>query len=417
MAAVDGKRLERGGLEVIDTHIALSDALGRLEEGTGPIAIDTERASGYRYSDRAYLVQIFRRGTGTLLIDPIPFGSLKSVTEVIADDEWILHAATQDLPCMRDIGLTPTHLFDTELASRLLGMERVGLGAVVQELLGIELAKAHSADDWSLRPLPKEWLAYAALDVELLVDVRDELATRLTDAGKADWAREEFADELQRPLNPVKHLALEPDADPERWRSLSGVHQLRSPRALAIARELWLSRDAYARETDTAPGRIIPDRSVLAVAKAQPRSKGQLGSMSDFTGKQSRSQLDRWWDAVAAGRENPAPPKRAAPDSNRLPPLKAWEQKRPEAFARVSAARPAVAELAEELHLPTENLLTPSLLRQLAWDGTANTESEIRSELRNLGARQWQVDMTTPVIARSFVEATQGATDSDISHR
>lgn len=417
MAAVDGKRLERGGLEVIDTHIALSDALGRLEEGTGPIAIDTERASGYRYSDRAYLIQIFRRGTGTLLIDPIPFGSLKSVTEVIADDEWILHAATQDLPCMRDIGLEPTRMFDTELAARLLGMDRVGLGAVVQELLGIELAKAHSADDWSVRPLPKEWLAYAALDVELLVDMRDELAKRLVDAGKADWAREEFEDELRRPLNPVKHLTLEPDADPERWRALSGVHQLRSPRALSIARELWLSRDAYARETDTAPGRIVPDRAVLAVAKAQPRSRGQLSAMSDFTGKQSRSQLDRWWAAVAAGRENPVPPKRAAPDANRVPPIKAWEQKRPEAFTRISAARPAVAELAEELHLPTENLLTPSLLRQLAWDGTAETESEIRTELSNLGARQWQVDMTAPVIARSFVEAAQGATDSDISSR
>lgn len=417
MAAVDGKRLERGGLEVIDTHIALSDALGLLEQGTGPVAIDTERASGYRYSDRAYLIQIFRRGTGTLLIDPIPFGSLRSVTEVIAEDEWILHAATQDLPSMRDIGLTPTRLFDTELAARLLGMDRVGLGAVVQELLGIELAKAHSADDWSVRPLPKEWLAYAALDVELLVDVRDRLATHLTEAGKADWAREEFADELVRPLNPVKHLALEPDADPERWRGLSGIHQLRSPRSLAIARELWLSRDALARETDTAPGRIVPDRALLAVAKAQPRSKGQLAGMSDFTGKQSRSQLDRWWDAVVAGRQTDTPPTRATGDPGKLPPLKAWEQKRPEAFARINSARPAVAERAEELHVPTENLLTPSLLRQLAWDGTATAEADVRDELGTLGARQWQINITAPVIAGAFVEAAQDGTGSTSSAR
>ncbi|MFD2758957.1 HRDC domain-containing protein [Gulosibacter faecalis] len=407
MATVDDKRLERGGLEVIDTHLALSEALDRLEAGTGPVAIDTERASGYRFSDQAYLIQIFRRGTGTLLIDPIPFGSLASVTEVIADDEWILHAATQDLPCMRDIALEPTRLFDTELAARLLGMERVGLGAVVQELLGIELAKAHSADDWSVRPLPKEWLAYAALDVELLVDVRDALAERLREAGKDEWARQEFADIQVRELNPVKHVEPEANRDPERWRSLNGVHQLRSPRALAIARELWFARDALARETDTAPGRIVPDRALIAAAKAAPRSRGQLAGLKEFTGRQSRSQLDRWWEAVAAGLATDTPPGRRPAEPDRIPPLKAWEQKRPEAHARIQAARPAVADRAEELHVPTENLLTPALLRRVAWDSQANTPDEVRATLAELGARQWQIDITAPVIASAFVEAAQ----------
>src|SRR5690606_29950119 len=158
----------------------------------GPIAVDAERASGYRYSDRAYLVQFYRRGSGTFLIDPIPFGRLDDLHEVIGTEEWVFHAATQDLPCLREIGLDPSTIFDTELGARLLGMERVGLGSVVEELLGIHLEKAHSAADWSTRPLPNEWLEYAAYDVELLIDVRDIMAELLDQSGKSGIAEQEF---------------------------------------------------------------------------------------------------------------------------------------------------------------------------------------------------------------------------------
>lgn len=398
MAAADAKREARGGLDVVDTQPELDAAIERLRDGTGPVAIDTERASGFRYSDRAYLVQIYRRGSGTHLIDPIPFGSLASVAEVIQDDEWILHAATQDLPCMREIDLVPSTLFDTELASRLLGKERVGLGAVVQELLGIELAKAHSADDWSTRPLPQSWLAYAALDVELLVDVRDRLAEQLIASGKDDWARQEF--DFLLGFRPKPH-------DPERWRRLSRISTLRQPRQLAVARELWLARDEYARQTDTAPGRIVPDKSLTAAATELPRTRGQLAALKEFSGRQSRSQLDRWWAAVERGLQTRDLPKRSSGTGNGIPHPKNWEHKRPEADARFKIARPAVAAKAAELVLPTDNLLTPAFLRQVCWEPTGKTAESISQQLATLGARAWQIDITAPIIADAIVEAAQ----------
>lgn len=397
MASVDQQRAQRGDLRVIDTRAELDAAVTKLADGHGPVAIDTERASSFRYSDRAYLVQMYRRGSGTFLIDPLPFGDLRDVAAAIDSAQWILHAATQDLPSMRELGLDPTDMFDTELAARLLGKERVGLGAVVNELLGIELAKAHSADDWSTRPLPDSWLAYAALDVELLVDVRDKLAEELTAAGKADWARAEFADVLARDLAPR--------TAEERWRRMSGIQQLRSPKQLAIARSLWFARDAFARELDVAPGRLIPDRSLTAAARVVPRSRGQLASLDKFTGKASRSELDRWWEAIKAGMVDQNPPARTPSDPSTPPHVRNWERKRPEAHQRLQLAKPAVADRAEQLHLPTENLLTPAYLRQVAWQGTASTPEEVARELQALGARQWQIDIAAPVIAAAFVEA------------
>ena len=147
------------------------------------MAVDAERAHGFRYSQRAYLIQLRRAGAGTHLIDPIAFGqpadlSVRSAT-ALADAEWVIHAASQDLPCLYEVGLVPRTLFDTELAARLLGYPRVALGTMLEELLGVRLLKEHSAADWSTRPLPSEWLNYAALDVELLVELRDRLAAEL----------------------------------------------------------------------------------------------------------------------------------------------------------------------------------------------------------------------------------------------
>ena len=398
MAAADDTRAAAGDLEVIDTIDGLDEAIGRLLEGEGPVAIDTERASGYRYSDRAYLVQLFRRGSGTMLIDPIPFGTLAPIGEAIAEEEWILHAATQDLPSLRQIDLDPVRLFDTELAARLLGRAHVGYGAVVEELLGIQLAKAHSADDWSQRPLPAPWLAYAALDVEYLVDVRDELAAQLREAGKAEWAQQEFEDVLARDLAPDRG---------ERWRRLSGMHQLRSQRQLAIARELWRARDAYAHEIDRAPGRIVPDRSLTAAARAMPRTKAELAGLREFNGRESRSQLDRWWAALELGRTTTELPARAPADPDRIPPPKAWANRRPEADARLRVSRPAVAATAEELRMPTENLLTPAFLRRVAWEPAGLAADAIAAQLRGLGAREWQVTIAAPVIADAFVASEQ----------
>src|SRR6478735_4268428 len=183
----------RDGLPPLtETPPALADACQALAAASGPVAIDAERASGYRYSSRAYLIQLRREGAGTFLVDPIGFDSLDPLQEALSGTEWILHAATQDLACLAEVGLTPSELFDTELAGRLLGYPRVGLATLVETLLGYRMKKEHSAADWSTRPLPGPWLEYAALDVEVLLELRALLAAELEATGKAEWARQEF---------------------------------------------------------------------------------------------------------------------------------------------------------------------------------------------------------------------------------
>ena len=385
-------------VDVIDDRESYLAAVETIAAGVGPIAIDAERASGYRYSQRAYLIQIFRRGAGTFLLDPPAVGSFAELNEVIAGEEWILHAASQDLTCLREVGLHPTRLFDTELAARLAGLPRVGLGAVVEDLLGIHLAKEHSAADWSTRPLPQAWLVYAALDVELLVDLREALAEVLERDGKADIAAQEFASVLQRDFVIVRN---------EPWRRLSGVHAIRGTRNLAIARELWLARDAYAREIDTAPGRLVPDSALVAAARIMPETKRDLAAIKEFTGRASRSQIDRWWDAIQHGQTTSDLPVLRQPGDT-LPPPRVWAEKNPEADKRLKAARAAVTEVANALTIPVENMLTPELLRRLSWTPPAEiTTGTIAAALAEVGARPWQVDATAQVIARAFVESSQ----------
>lgn len=383
---------------VIETRDEYLEAVETIAAGNGPVAVDAERASGFRYSQRAYLIQVFRRDAGTFLFDPPAIGRFDELNAAIADDEWVLHAATQDLVCLREVGLDPHHLFDTELAARLLGMPRVGLGTVVEELLGIHLAKEHSAADWSTRPLPEPWLVYAALDVELLPDLRDAVSALLEEQGKTAIAQQEFADELARDLKVVRN---------EPWRRLSGIHSIRGIRNLAVARELWLSRDELARTSDIAPGRLVPDASLTAAAKAMPDTKRGLASLREFNGRASRTEIDRWWAAIEAGRTtDDLPVMRGNGDT--LPPPRAWADRNPEADVRLKTARAAIVALSEELSIPVENLLTPETLRRVAWTPPETLDSaSIGAALAEWGARPWQIEATSQSIAQAFVEASQ----------
>ncbi|TAL41491.1 MAG: ribonuclease D [Salinibacterium sp.] len=381
---------------MIDTREEYLAAVAAIAAGTGPIAIDAERASGYRYSQRAYLIQIFRRDAGTFLFDPPAIGDFTELNEAIKNEEWILHAASQDLTCLREVGLDPTRLFDTELAARLAGLPRVGLGTVVEDLLGIHLAKEHSSADWSTRPLPQAWLVYAALDVELLVDLRDALAAMLERDGKTEITAQEFASVLSRDFAVVRH---------EPWRRLSGVHSIRGGRHLAVARQLWESRDAYAREIDTAPGRLVPDSALVAAARVLPETKRDLAALKEFTGRASRSQIDRWWNAIQEGlARTDYPVLRAVSDS--IPAPRVWADKNPEADLRLKAARAAITDVATELSLPLENLLTPESLRRVAWTPPEPAgPEEIAAALAELGARPWQIEATAQLIADAFAAA------------
>ena len=390
--------------DVIDDVARVGEAAQRLAAGSGPVAVDVERASGFRYSQRAYLVQVFRRGAGVFLFDPPPIGDFRALQDAIGGEEWVLHAASQDLPSLRELGLEPTTIFDTELAARLLGHERVGLGAVVEDTLGITLAKAHSASDWSTRPLPQSWLEYAALDVEHLVDVRDKLVAELVEQGKTGFAAEEFQAVLEREPKPARE---------EPWRRLSGLHTVRGRKALAVARELWTAREEYAREIDVAPGRLVPDRALVAAVLADPKSKAALAAVKEFTGRASRTQLDRWWSAIEAGRVASPLPLERATGGDTLPPPRAWIDRNPEADVRLKAARPVVEQRAQELAMPTENLLTPEVLRRVAWSPPAPvTAASIGESLAVLGARPWQIAQTAQLIADSFVESVQTVSET-----
>ena len=382
---------------LIVTSAELADAIARLTDGTGPVAVDAERASGFRYGHRAFLVQIRRNGAGTVLIDPIACPDLSQLDEALAGTETVLHAANQDLPCLADLGFRPRRLFDTELAGRLLGYPRVGLGTLVEEVLGLTLEKTHSAADWSTRPLPQEWLKYAALDVEVLVELRDALAEQLAEHGKTGWAEQEFAAVLAaRPAPPR----------PDPWRRTSGIHRVRSRRSLAIVRELWLERDQIAQRRDISPTRILPDSAIVEAARSGPNSLAELAKLPGFTGRGARRYGPDWLRAVrrAKALADAALPDASAPPSNGPPPAHRWVERDPVAARRLAAARTAVAALADSNHLPAENLVAPDAVRRLCWQPPDPISTEtVAAELERYGARPWQIKVTALPIAMALL--------------
>ncbi|CEA07915.1 Ribonuclease D [Arthrobacter saudimassiliensis] len=380
---------------IIDTPQGLERAAAALAAGTGPAGVDAERASGFRYGQRAFLVQIRRGGAGTWLIDPEPFSDLRIIDEALRGTEWILHAANQDLPCLAALGMRPDRLFDTELAARLAGLPRVGLAAVIEQLLGFTLAKEHSAADWSTRPLPEPWLRYAALDVEVLTDLRVELIRLLQDAGKLGFAEEEF--EAVRLAAPTP-----PRTDP--WRRTSGLHQLKDRRQLAAVRELWLEREQLAERRDTAPGRLIPDSAIIAAARAMPATVPQLLNTPGFHGRAAQREAPRWLRCISAARSAEDLPPLHVP-TNAPPAPRTWARTDPEAAARLQTAKTRLAATAAQLDLPVENLLTPDYLRRVAWRPPTPIDLETISQaLRDLGAREWQIRHTAAVITVAFLD-------------
>ncbi|MDK1475191.1 HRDC domain-containing protein [Streptomyces sp. 549] len=377
---------------------ALAGVVAAFSAGTGPVAVDAERASGYRYGQRAYLVQLRRTGAGSALIDPVACPDLSALDTALADSEWVLHAASQDLPCLREIGMRPRRLFDTELAGRLAGYPRVGLGAMVEGVLGYALEKGHSAVDWSTRPLPEPWLRYAALDVELLVDLRDALEAELDRQDKLDWARQEF-----------EALALAPPAPPRKdpWRRTSGMHKVRRRRQMAVVRELWQARDEVARRRDVSPGKVLTDAAIVEAALGLPDSVRALTALPGFGHRMGRRQLEEWQAAVDRARALPdseLPQPGQAPGGP--PPPRSWAEKDPAAAARLAAARAAVTAQAELLRLPQENLITPDTVRRLCWEPPADLSAEaVADALRGYGARAWQVEQTLPLLATALAAA------------
>lgn len=383
-----------------ETAAALADVAQRLAAGTGPVALDAERASGFRYSARAYLVQLRRAGSGSFLVDPIPTaGSMAPLAAALDGPEWVLHAASQDLPCLAELGLHPASVFDTELAGRLLGHDRVGLAAMVERVLGLGLQKGHGADDWSVRPLPADWLVYAALDVEVLLELREALVAELAEQGKTAWAAQEFEH---------VRLAPPPAPKPERWRRTSGIHSLRGARQLAAVRELWRTRDEVAGERDVAPGRVLPDSAITAAAGADPKDVGALTALPVFGGRMQRRRAHTWLSALERARALSAdelPPTSAPHDGP--PPANRWADRDPEAHARLTAARALVTATSEEHRVPAENLLLPDLLRRTCWTPPGQLDHDgVDAALVEGGARAWQRELLVDGLVAALQQTT-----------
>jgi len=358
------------------------DALSQATEAIGKesvIGLDAERASGFKYSNRAYLVQ-FSTSESIFLLDPTFFSSsdMLRLIETVNTKLWILHSATQDIPCLRDLGFAPTAIYDTELAARICGMEKFGLSSIALELLDLEMEKEHSAADWSIRPLTPEMLNYAALDVDVLHELKTSLDEKVAELGRAQWLDQELA---RLPF-------FKPKPQPkDAWRNLPGITKIKDERKLKIAASLYQKRDDIAKEKDVAPGRLIPDRSIMAAVDQLPATKRDLALNRDFQGRASRSLLDEWWKAVQ--NSDSVDISEQELDPNHLPNHRSWERRFPDAHLRLSELRPLVLAKAQELGLAPEILLSPDTLRRVCF----RPEKDISAQLRTLGARDWQIEL------------------------
>lgn len=386
----------RGGIPpLLSTPAELDSAVDALSKGTGPFAIDTERAQGIRYSGRAYLIQVKREGSGIHLIDPPPLEDhMAGLAEVLAEDEWILHAADQDLPSLRGEGLTPPSLWDTEIAALLLGDERVSLQAVISDDLDVQLAKEHSNSDWSARPLTPELLSYAALDVDLLIELREVQHRRLTEAGRLEWMLQECEAVRTAPPKPP---------NPEPWRKIATNLRIRDPRTLAILRELWRERDEIAQARDVGPEKVLPGKALGALAASLPESIDDVRASSSLRTRSRKDLTQRWWAAIERGWNTDDLPSRHAPSKDGLPDVRNWAKRNPDAAERWNIVRPALLQRAEDLSIRQNVLLKPAIQRQLAWEGWTSISSMV-DVLHRAGARPWQIEEVAVALPRSASE-------------
>jgi ribonuclease D len=291
----------------------------------------------------------------------------------------------------------PQRLFDTELAGRLLGYPRVSLASMTERVLGVSLEKGHGAADWSTRPLPHDWLVYATLDVELLIELRQSLITALSEAGKLQWAEQEFAALAAAPPAP-------PRLDP--WRRTSGIHRVRTRPQLAALRGLWSARDELAQRRDIAPGRVLRDKTMIDIVLAAPASAEALRRLPSVAGRSAGQQAGRWWSALHKAKELPETElPETSLSTNAPPPTNRWAGKDATAAARLARVRAALNTISEKVTVPTENLVPPDAVRRISWQPPAVIDAEtIQGFLADHGARPWQIELVTSALGDALLD-------------
>ena len=378
---------------------AIRQAADQLTQGTGWCAVDTERASGFRYHNRVCLLQIRRAGAGTMLIDveSDPQATTDFIGRVLADTGWVVHAASTDLPYLEQLRLRPPQLFDTELAGRFLGFHRVNLAAMVEHYLGVRLRKNHGGEDWSRRPIPSEWLDYAALDVEYLLPLADAMRSELTQQHpKDEWVAEEcdYLTRVYRGYSPT----------PKSWEDLKGVHGLRTSKQLQVARWLWRVREKLARASDTAVSRLLPDKALVALATElpttvpkvmrtpgyPPRLRRKARYWANQVDKALRTAQDRWPEPF------PIPTYRDTPPSRYT-----WSRYYPESFPKLTMVREELARVAAQVEIPVENMIQSSDTNEIVWRSQelkeVTDDMELLELLQRLQIRPWQQKLCLPI--------------------
>jgi len=387
--------LPRAKVHLVDNSHTLAIFLAALENNTLALSIDAERASGFRYGQKAYLIQIALQGNCIYLLDPIAtfdMVMLENVISRINQTPWLIHAATQDLTCLAEFGLRPSKIFDTELACRLLGLPRVSLGTITEHYLQLKLAKEHSAVDWSQRPLPQSWLDYAALDVDVLAELQVAVEKDLIANEKLNIAEEEFEFLLDFQVK-------EPKTD--RWRGTTGIHEFKDSRDLTIVKHMWEAREALAQDKDISPGRLVPDASIVAAVKAKPKSRSELSALRSFTGRASRTYIDTWWDSYYKGLTTEKLVD-VRPKQTGIPNHRSWPSKFPEANLRLQWSKKLLNDLAAVVNIPQENILAPETLKQLCFAPPALDTESMKQALREHRARNWQIDLVLPILVDAF---------------
>lgn len=372
-----------GSVPLTDNQQQYRECLREYSNPGQYVAFDTERASGIRYLDKAYLIQAKGQSAPLVLLDPLALDDLSDFNNACKNSIWVLHASKEDLECMEWAGLVAPRLFDTQIAAKLLGFEHVGLGAVTEEVLGVKLAKNHTRENWSLRPLKQSWLDYAALDVEYLVELASALKERLKAAGRLSWAEQEFSYTLANYHRP---------RGSEPWRHLKGAGKARSPRQLGLLRELYNKRDEIAREADLAPHRVLPNRDLVDLVLQTPTSYQELSRHSFMKRRQLRRHARIWWQAIKKVRdlEKEQLPGREPPRKlHEITSLATWGKIDPARAELYRLLKEDVSTWAQENQIWAELALSPSAIRQVAayWE----PGKDLRNLLKTAEARDWQI--------------------------
>lgn len=367
----------------LDTPAAVDRFLQEIG-GVTEIALDTEGASYHRFVDRIYLLQLSTRDRSAV-IDPLPLGAPAGLGALLESPrvEVVFHDADYDLRLLRqDYGWQVRNIFDTRIAAQLLGLKAFGLAALLERYFGVKLDKKHQRADWSMRPLTRDMLAYAAQDTAYLLELKDRLEDELERAGRLSWAREEFT------LLEATQWA---DEDPaQAFLKMKGARDL-NRRELAILRELVPWRDAIAAAHDKATFRVIGNEQLLAIAKQQPQTVDALLAIRGVPRGLVESRGSELLAAIRRGIE--------CADANlpRFPKAPRWDRD-PDFDARVSALKTVRDAHATRLDMDPGVVCSRDRMEAVARKNPASPEELV--EIKEL--RRWQRELLGPDFIRAL---------------